>query len=153
MRQFLFIILLFASFSGFAQTDTIAYSHDYEFKEGIYLTVKQFLGNQPLTKEKIVTAGPKNQLDFFSQLLDQKRRRDSSAAGLKETLEKIQEYGCVVKDLDIGLLDFPTLYRGEEVYLCWKLGEKGIGYWHGVHEGFRGRKAIDSEFLANHRGE
>ncbi len=88
-----------------------------------------------------------------SQLLDQKQRRESSARGLKESVEKIQEYGCVVKDLDIGLIDFPTLYRGEEVYLCWKLGESGIGYWHGMHEGFRGRKAIDSEFLANHRAE
>jgi hypothetical protein len=88
-----------------------------------------------------------------SQVMDQKRRRESSALGLKETIEKIQEYGCVVKDLDVGLIDFPTLYRGEEVYLCWKLGESGIRFWHGVDEGFRGRKAIDQEFLAHHRGE
>ena len=88
-----------------------------------------------------------------SQVMDQKRRRESSALRLKEAVEKIQEYGCVVKDLDIGLIDFPTLFRGEEVYLCWKLGESGIQFWHGVHEGFRGRKAIDAEFLAEHRGE
>ena len=88
-----------------------------------------------------------------SQLIDQKRRRESSALGLKENIDKIQEYGCVVKDLDVGLIDFPTLYRGEEVYLCWKLGESGIQFWHGVDEGFRGRKAIDQEFLAHHRGE
>ncbi len=88
-----------------------------------------------------------------SQLMDQKRRRESSARGLKDSIEKIQEYGCVVKDLDIGLIDFPTLYRGEEVYLCWKLGESGIRFWHGVQEGFRGRKAIDPAFLAEHRGE
>ena len=65
----------------------------------------------------------------------------------------IQENGVVVKDLDIGLIDFPTLFRGEEVYLCWKLGETGIRFWHGLDEGFRGRKPIDEEFLANHRGE
>jgi hypothetical protein len=88
-----------------------------------------------------------------SQVMDQKRRRESSALLLKGAVEKIQEYGCVVKDLDIGLIDFPTLFHGEEVYLCWKLGESGIGFWHGVHEGFRGRKAIDAEFLAEHRGE
>src|SRR5258708_24266899 len=88
-----------------------------------------------------------------SQLLDQKRRRESSALGLKESIEKIQEYGCVVKDLDIGLIDFPTLYRGEEVYLCWKLGESGITFWHGVNEGFAGRKPIDQEFLDHHRGD
>jgi hypothetical protein len=88
-----------------------------------------------------------------SEVMDIKRRRESSAERLKAAVEKIQDYGCVVKDLDIGLIDFPTLFHGEEVYLCWKLGESGIEFWHGVHEGFRGRKAIDAEFLAEHRGE
>ena len=88
-----------------------------------------------------------------SEVMDIKRSRESSAQRLKDAVEKIQDYGCVVKDLDIGLIDFPTLFHGEEVYLCWKLGESGIEFWHGVHEGFRGRKAIDAEFLAEHRGE
>src|ERR1700721_4231464 len=87
-----------------------------------------------------------------SQVMDQKQRRESAAHLLKEAVEKIQEYGCVVKDLDIGLIDFPTLFHGEEVYLCWKLGESGIQFWHGVQEGFPGRKPIDQEFLAEHRG-
>ncbi len=88
-----------------------------------------------------------------SQLTDLKRRRETSAARLKTLIETIQEYGCLVKDLDMGLLDFPTLFRGEEVYLCWKLGESGIGFWHGVHEGFRGRRPIDDDFLAHHHGD
>ena len=88
-----------------------------------------------------------------SQLLDRKRRRDSSAQQLKDAIEKIQDYGCLVKDLDIGLIDFPTLFHGQEVYLCWKLGESGIRFWHGVQDGFRGRKAIDEEFLKNHQGD
>ena len=88
-----------------------------------------------------------------SQLREQKNRRESLALHLKELLEKIQEYGCVVKDLDIGLIDFPTQFHGQEVYLCWKLGEPGIQFWHGVDEGFRGRKPIDQEFLEHHRGE
>ena len=88
-----------------------------------------------------------------ARVREQKSRRESIALRLKEVLEKIQESGCVVKDLDIGLIDFPTQFRGEEVYLCWKLGESGIQFWHGVHEGFRGRKPIDQDFLAHHRGE
>jgi hypothetical protein len=88
-----------------------------------------------------------------AQMLEHKNRRESSVVHLKETLEKIQEFGCLIKDLDIGLIDFPTLLRGEEVYLCWKLGEPGISFWHGVHEGFRGRKPIDQEFLEHHQGE
>jgi hypothetical protein len=86
-------------------------------------------------------------------LLDLKTRRDSAAARIKEALEKIHEYGCLVKDLDTGLIDFPTLLRGEEVYLCWKLGEPAIQFWHGVQEGFRGRKPIDPEFIQHHQGE
>ena len=88
-----------------------------------------------------------------SQLLERKGRRETGVQRLKEALEKIQELGCLVKDLDVGLIDFPTLFHGEEVYLCWKLGETGIGFWHGVHEGFRGRKPIDREFLDHHQSE
>ena len=87
------------------------------------------------------------------QVLEAKNRRDASAAQLKEAIEKVHEFGCVVKDLDIGLIDFPTLFRGEEVYLCWKLGEAGIQFWHGVEEGFAGRKKIDQDFLDNHKGD
>jgi hypothetical protein len=85
--------------------------------------------------------------------LTARSRRDAAAAMLREAIEAVQETGCVVKDLDIGLVDFPTLFRGVEVYLCWKLGEPGIEFWHGVDEGFRGRKPIDREFLDNHRGD
>ncbi len=88
-----------------------------------------------------------------SRLLEQKNRRESAALLVKNSIERVHEFGCVVKDLDIGLIDFPTLLNGQEVYLCWKLGEDGIRFWHGLHEGFRGRKAIDEEFLTHHQGE
>jgi hypothetical protein len=87
------------------------------------------------------------------QVIDAKTRRDSMAAKLKAAIDGVQEFGCVIKDLDMGLIDFPTLLRGVEVYLCWKLGESKIAFWHGVDEGFRGRKAIDQDFLDNHRGD
>jgi hypothetical protein len=82
-----------------------------------------------------------------------KTRRDESAAALRGAIENIHEYGCEVKDLDIGLIDFRCYYRNEEVYLCWKLGEHGITWWHGLQDGFRGRRPIDEEFLKHHRGE
>src|SRR5215510_8886505 len=85
--------------------------------------------------------------------VDAKARREEAAASLKNAIEGVQEIGCLVKDLDIGLVDFPTLFRGTEVYLCWKLGESGIDYWHGVEEGFRGRKAINQDFLDHHKGD
>ncbi len=88
-----------------------------------------------------------------SGFLDNKRQRDSRVAGLKAAIDSIHGFGCIVKDLDSGLVDFPTVFQGREVYLCWKLGEDGIGYWHGVEEGFKGRKPIDRDFLENHRGD
>jgi len=72
-------------------------------------------------------------------------RRDSSAVALREALEQIEKIGVLVKDLDIGLIDFLSLYHGREVCLCWKLGEDRIAFWHGTDEGFKGRKAIDDE--------
>lgn len=87
------------------------------------------------------------------QVLELKKQKESAARGLKETVEAIHETGCQLKDVEIGLIDFPTLYRGKEVYLCWKLGEEGIGYWHQVEDGYQGRRPIDSEFLSNHRGD
>lgn len=72
---------------------------------------------------------------------------------LSEAVNRIVEMGLEVKDVERGLVDFPTLYRGETVYLCYLMGEKTIEFWHGVTEGFRGRKPIDEEFLANHAGD
>jgi hypothetical protein len=86
-------------------------------------------------------------------MMEQKNGREEAALALKQAVDRVHEFGCLLKNLDIGLIDFPTLFQGEEVYLCWKLGEAGIGFWHGVNEGFRGRKPIDSGFLEHHRGE
>jgi hypothetical protein len=82
-----------------------------------------------------------------------KSRRESAGGRLRAIVEEVQEIGCLIKDLDIGLIDFPTLFRGTEVYLCWKLGEPAIHFWHGVEEGFRGRKPIDQDFLDHHTGD
>jgi hypothetical protein len=81
------------------------------------------------------------------------RQRSGAALALRESMEGITDLGVQVKDLDTGLVDFPTLYRGAEVLLCWRLGEKGISHWHGLEEGFRGRKRIDRDFLDHHAGD
>jgi hypothetical protein len=87
------------------------------------------------------------------KMLAVRARRDATAMRLKELIEQIHGMGCQIKDLEIGLIDFPTLYHGNEVLLCWRLGEDDIEYWHGLEEGFRGRKPIDQEFLENHGGD
>ena len=78
-----------------------------------------------------------------ADLLRKKSEHDETAERLVEVINRIQETGVLVKDLDIGLVDFPSLLEGEEIYLCWKLGEDHIAFWHGVDEGYAGRKPID----------
>jgi len=88
-----------------------------------------------------------------NQVLQWRARREAASARLNEIAEEVQSHGCLIKDLDVGLLDFPTLYRDREVYLCYRLDEPGIRFWHGVDEGYRGRKPIDQEFLEHHGGD
>jgi hypothetical protein len=72
-----------------------------------------------------------------------KAEREKTIQRVKDALAEIDATGVQVKDLDIGLLDFPCEVEGRTVLLCWKLGEKTITHWHGVSEGFAGRKPID----------
>jgi hypothetical protein len=69
--------------------------------------------------------------------------RNRLQESVESALERIQSTGCVVKDLQIGLLDFPARIDNQDVYLCWKLGEDRIRFYHRQDEGFAGRKPID----------
>ncbi len=69
--------------------------------------------------------------------------RDKAAQRVRDAVAEIDAIGVQVKDLDIGLLDFPCKVEDEIVLLCWKLGESAITHWHGTEEGFAGRKPID----------
>jgi len=73
----------------------------------------------------------------------QRLERNGLAESIHSALEQIQSTGCVVKDLEVGLLDFPARINGEAVYLCWRLGEDRIRFYHSQDEGFSGRKPID----------
>ena len=76
-------------------------------------------------------------------LARRKAERERSIQKVKDAMAEIDAMGVQVKDLDIGLLDFPCEVDGQTVLLCWKLGEKAITHWHGVSEGFAGRKPVD----------
>ncbi len=80
------------------------------------------------------------------EIARQKMQRISLIHSIEETITRIQSSGCLVKDLDIGLLDFPALLDGEEVFLCWKLGESKIEWWHFQQEGYADRRRIIDEF-------
>jgi hypothetical protein len=63
---------------------------------------------------------------------------------LDTLVRQIQDMGVLVKDINLGLLDFPALREGREVYLCWKYGEGEIAFWHEVEAGFAGRQPIEN---------
>ncbi len=62
---------------------------------------------------------------------------------LRETMLELHEREIVLRDLDRGLIDFPSVREGEEVYLCWEEGEPDIGFWHDPETGFAGRRPLD----------
>ena len=76
-------------------------------------------------------------------LARRKAERIRAEQRAKDALAEIDSIGVQVKDIDIGLLDFPCEVEGAIILLCWKLGEKSITHWHGTQEGFSGRKPID----------
>jgi hypothetical protein len=77
------------------------------------------------------------------QMARRKAEREKAIHRVKDTLAEINAIGVQVKDIDIGLLDFPCKVEGRIVLLCWKLGEQGITHWHTSSEGFAGRKPVD----------
>ena len=62
---------------------------------------------------------------------------------VRRILETVERAGIVLRDIDRGLVDFPALMDGREVYLCWELGEDEVGYWHDLEGGYGGREPLD----------
>ncbi|MDG6934322.1 MAG: DUF2203 domain-containing protein [Nitrososphaerota archaeon] len=75
----------------------------------------------------------------------QKRRLNRVVSDLYRQIEEIEELGCVIKDIDTCLVDFPAKMFDREVWLCWRLGEPRVMYWHGKDEGFTSRKSITDD--------
>jgi hypothetical protein len=68
---------------------------------------------------------------------------EEQSTRLQECIGRLDELGVQVKDLDAGLVDFPSVREGEEVLLCWRVGEDAVEFWHGLDEGFAGRKPLE----------
>ncbi len=79
--------------------------------------------------------------------------RDKTLQEVKDAIAEINSIGVQVKDIDIGLLDFPCVVDDDIVLLCWKFGEDDIQFWHGTEEGFAGRKPIDERISRSKKKE
>ncbi len=104
-------------------------------------SVEQLDGQIAKAAARIMTLG--GSIPPYSELVQVKAQREQTLERITKVVEEIQSSGCVVKDLDEGLVDFPSLRDGQEVFLCWKLGEERVAWWHGIEEGFAGRKPIE----------
>jgi len=105
--------------------------------------IEQLYAN--LVKDIFLSGGRAVDVPKFSQ---HKQEKEDGERILQQTVREIEQLGCVIKDLGIGLVDFPCRVGDREAYLCWRLGEPSIGFWHTPDEGFAGRKPIDESFLA-----
>jgi hypothetical protein len=78
-------------------------------------------------------------------LAEAERAEHRERVEIARCVNAIHGRGAIVKDVDEGLVDFPALRQGEEILLCWRLGEDEVAHWHGLEEGFAGRKRLDPE--------
>ncbi len=84
---------------------------------------------------------------FMSSFKDyalKKQELNSALTNFYKSIEELESTGVIIKSIDEGLLDFPSLRFNEEIWLCWKEGETEIKFWHGKDEGFNGRKPVES---------
>ncbi len=85
-----------------------------------------------------------------SETINDDTKMSNAMNNLESEIQKLEDLGCVMKDLNVGLVDFPAVRLGVRVWLCWKSGEKKVKFWHGLQEGFANRKpVIDNEFYSD----
>jgi len=96
-------------------------------------------------KQRLVMAGGafpnNNRIAAYTDLAK------TSYESMKNAIDTIQTFGVEVRDLDQGLIDFPAIYQGGSVYLCYQLGESTVSHWHPENAGFAGRRPITQDFI------
>jgi len=82
--------------------------------------------------------------EYRSEELSNKERiLMATSKEIENLFEEIAKFGCVVKDIDNGLVDFISIFQGKKVFLCWKQGEDNVSWYHDMQTGFAGRKKIE----------
>ena len=81
-------------------------------------------------------------MSSFKDYVIKKQELNSAISNLYKSVEDLENTGVMIKSIEEGLLDFPSIRFNEEVWLCWKEGETEIKFWHGKDEGFMGRKPL-----------
>lgn len=106
--------------------------------EGIIAQKNHVVGLQEEIQAVIDSGSP------FEDFMRKKQELNTAVTNLYKAIEQLEAIGVIIKSVDEGLLDFPSRRFDEEVWLCWKVGENRIKFWHGKEEGFTGRKPLES---------
>jgi hypothetical protein len=93
MKSAIFVLLFFISGLAFSQSDSLVYTRDFEFKEGIYLTINQFKSDDPIPPGSIVSAIPKSELDFLTQVLENKKVTYIDEKGVEQQVATASIWG------------------------------------------------------------
>lgn len=101
------------------------------------------LKNELIRIQSELESNPKYMSSFKDYVL-KKQELNSAISNFYKAIEELESGGVVIKSVDEGLLDFPSLRFNEEIWLCWKEGETEIKFWHGKDEGFNGRKPVEN---------
>ncbi|MGI0102618.1 MAG: DUF2203 domain-containing protein [Nitrosotalea sp.] len=101
------------------------------------------LKNEATRIQTEIETNPKYMASFKEYAL-KKQELNTAISSFYKAIEDMESSGVILKSIDDGLLDFPSLRFNEEIWLCWKEGETEIKFWHGKDEGFNGRKPIES---------
>ena len=101
------------------------------------------LKNEVVKIQTEIETNPKYMSSFKDYSL-KKQELNTAISNFYKSIEEIESSGVMIKSIDEGLLDFPSLRFNEEIWLCWKEGETEIKFWHGKNEGFNGRKPVEN---------
>lgn len=119
-----------------------------EANEVLPSVIKKFkdlvnLKNEVVKIQSEMETNPKYMSSFKDYSL-KKQELNTAISNFYKSIEEIESSGVMIKSIDEGLLDFPSLRFNEEIWLCWKEGETEIKFWHGKDEGFNGRKPVEN---------
>ncbi len=102
---------------------------------------------------ELIAAGSKADAGESEEQVGLRVKVDESAQRINRYVEELSEVGCVFKGFEEGLVDFHTHINGQEAFLCWKLGEAAIEYWHDLESGYGGRQTLSQSSEARDQGQ
>jgi hypothetical protein len=112
------------------------------------LTVEYPAWRAAVGRFEVLTGGARADWGETQELIAAREEVAGHAERINRFLQELDAIGCVFKGFEAGLVDFYSLRDDRPIFLCWRLGEDGIAYWHEIESGFAGRQPIDGSILS-----